>query len=316
MIVLGLTRAAHDPSAALVKDGEVLAAAEEERFVRRKHATGRMPLEAARFCLKVAGVDPGEVDAVAYPWSLDTYRRNRWSYVRNHLSLPRSALRALLRTRPRWAREMARLTTTLAELGVSSARLVFVPHHVAHAASAFYPSGMAEAAILSVDATDEGAAEISVRSRGTPRIANRLLRRVRDFADVRADGVVDAATARDALLVFEVDERGLDRVDRAILEGDPHAVLEGMIIAAAAIGANQGYVYVRSEYPLAVSTITGAIRQAEEHGLLGDGVLGSEFNFKIKIKEGAGAFVCGEETALIASIEGERGMPRPRPPTA
>jgi carbamoyltransferase len=155
VIVLGLTRAAHDPSAALVKDGEVLAAAEEERFVRRKHATGRMPVEAARFCLQAAGVDPSDVDAVAYPWSLDTYRRNRWPYVRNHLSLPRSALRALLRTRPRWAREMARLTSALAELGVGPARIVFVPHHVAHAASAYYPSGMGEAAILSVDAMGE-----------------------------------------------------------------------------------------------------------------------------------------------------------------
>ncbi len=103
-------------------------------------------------------------------------------------------------------------------------------------------------------------------------------------------------------------------MDRGILEGDPHAVLEGMLIAAFAIGANQGYVYVRSEYPLAVSTITQAVRQAEEHGLLGDDVLGTGFSFRVTVRRGAGAFVCGEETSLIASIEGHSGEPRPRPP--
>jgi NADH:ubiquinone oxidoreductase subunit F (NADH-binding)/(2Fe-2S) ferredoxin/Pyruvate/2-oxoacid:ferredoxin oxidoreductase delta subunit len=103
-------------------------------------------------------------------------------------------------------------------------------------------------------------------------------------------------------------------MDRSILEGDPHAVLEGMLIAGWAIGAGEGYIYVRTEYPLAVKRLRTAIAQAEEYGLLGENILDSGFNFRIKIKEGAGAFVCGEETALLASIEGRRGVPRHRPP--
>jgi len=102
-------------------------------------------------------------------------------------------------------------------------------------------------------------------------------------------------------------------MDRSVLEGDPHAVLEGMLIAAYAVGASQGYVYVRSEYPLAVSTIARAIEQAEQHGLLGEDVFGTGFSFRVKVRRGAGAFVCGEETALIASIEGHSGEPRSRP---
>jgi len=103
-------------------------------------------------------------------------------------------------------------------------------------------------------------------------------------------------------------------MDRAVLEGDPHSVIEGMLVGAYAIGASQGYVYCRAEYPIAVRHVKMAIEQAEACGLLGDNILGSDFSFHIKLKEGAGAFVCGEETALMASIEGERGMPRPRPP--
>ncbi|MGB9697222.1 MAG: NADH-ubiquinone oxidoreductase-F iron-sulfur binding region domain-containing protein [Ignavibacteria bacterium] len=104
-------------------------------------------------------------------------------------------------------------------------------------------------------------------------------------------------------------------MDRSVLEGDPHSVLEGMIIGAYAIGASYGYIYCRAEYPLAVKRLNIAIRQARERGYLGTDILGIEgFNFDIEVKEGAGAFVCGEETALIASIEGERGMPRKRPP--
>lgn len=103
-------------------------------------------------------------------------------------------------------------------------------------------------------------------------------------------------------------------MNRSLLEGDPHALLEGMIIASYAIGANEAYIYCRAEYPLALERLRLAISQAEELGLLGDDILGSGFNLKIKLKEGAGAFVCGEETALIASIEGQRGMPRSRPP--
>ncbi len=103
-------------------------------------------------------------------------------------------------------------------------------------------------------------------------------------------------------------------MDRSVLEADPHAVLEGMIIAARAINAHQGYIYCRTEYPLAIHRLTIAIRQAREYGLLGKNILGSGFDFDIEIYEGAGAFVCGEETALMRSIEGRRGMPRPRPP--
>ncbi|MFC1539373.1 NADH-quinone oxidoreductase subunit NuoF [Candidatus Latescibacterota bacterium] len=103
-------------------------------------------------------------------------------------------------------------------------------------------------------------------------------------------------------------------MNRSLLEGDPHALLEGMLIAGYAIGAQQGYIYCRAEYPLALERLETALKQMEEYGLLGDDILDSGFNFQIKIKEGAGAFVCGEETALIASIEGKRGMPTPRPP--
>lgn len=103
-------------------------------------------------------------------------------------------------------------------------------------------------------------------------------------------------------------------MDRSVLEGDPNAVLEGLIIAGRAIGSDEAYIYVRAEYPLAIKRLRTAMAQAEEYGLLGENILNSGANFKINIKEGAGAFVCGEETALLASIEGERGMPRPRPP--
>ncbi|XOB65987.1 NADH-quinone oxidoreductase subunit NuoF [Deferribacteres bacterium DY0037] len=103
-------------------------------------------------------------------------------------------------------------------------------------------------------------------------------------------------------------------MDRSIIEGNPHAVIEGMLIAGYAIGCDEGYIYCRAEYPLAIERVIKAIKDAEAAGYLGKGVFGSDYNFKLKLKEGAGAFVCGEETALIASIEGERGMPRPRPP--
>jgi NADH:ubiquinone oxidoreductase subunit F (NADH-binding)/NAD-dependent dihydropyrimidine dehydrogenase PreA subunit/(2Fe-2S) ferredoxin len=103
-------------------------------------------------------------------------------------------------------------------------------------------------------------------------------------------------------------------MDRALLESDPHAVLEGMLIGAYGIGASEGYIYIRAEYPLAIQRLRTAIRQMGEYGLIGDDIMGSGFRFHIKIKEGAGAFVCGEETALMVSIEGSRGMPRSRPP--
>ncbi|MFA5144488.1 MAG: NADH-ubiquinone oxidoreductase-F iron-sulfur binding region domain-containing protein [Candidatus Omnitrophota bacterium] len=103
-------------------------------------------------------------------------------------------------------------------------------------------------------------------------------------------------------------------MDRSVLEGDPHSVIEGLIIAAFAIGASKGYFYIRAEYPLAVERINKAIKQAYDYGLLGKNILGSSFNLDLDIRLGAGAFVCGEETALISSIEGRRGTPHPRPP--
>ncbi len=103
-------------------------------------------------------------------------------------------------------------------------------------------------------------------------------------------------------------------MDRSIIEGDPHALIEAMAIAAYAVGATQGYVYVRAEYPIAVSRLKIAIEQAKKYGLLGDNILGTGFSFDLGVRLGAGAFVCGEETALITSIEGKRGEPRPRPP--
>jgi len=103
-------------------------------------------------------------------------------------------------------------------------------------------------------------------------------------------------------------------MNRSLLEGDPHAVLEGMLIGAYAIGAMEGYIYIRAEYPLAIERLNTALKQMEDYGLVGNNILDSNFSFHIKLKQGAGAFVCGEETALMASIEGKRGMPHPRPP--
>ena len=103
-------------------------------------------------------------------------------------------------------------------------------------------------------------------------------------------------------------------MDRSVLEGDPHVILEAMAIAAYAVGANYGFIYIRAEYPIAVKRLQIAIQQAKEYGLLGSNIFGTDFSFDVEIRLGAGAFVCGEETALIASIEGHRGEPRPRPP--
>jgi len=123
------------------------------------------------------------------------------------------------------------------------------------------------------------------------------------------------ATGEEKYLICNADEGDPGAfMNRALLEGDPHSLLEGMLIAGKAIGATAGYIYCRAEYPLALERLRVAIQQAEEYGLLGRNILDSGFDFHIKIKEGAGAFVCGEETALIASIEGKRGTPRPRPP--
>ncbi|NUQ50683.1 MAG: NADH-quinone oxidoreductase subunit F, partial [Phycisphaerae bacterium] len=103
-------------------------------------------------------------------------------------------------------------------------------------------------------------------------------------------------------------------MDRSVLEGDPHAILEGLLIGAYAIGASSGYLYIRAEYPLAVERIEKAIQRARRLGLVGKNILGTDFSCDLEVRLGAGAFVCGEETALIASVEGRRGTPRPRPP--
>ena len=103
-------------------------------------------------------------------------------------------------------------------------------------------------------------------------------------------------------------------MDRSILEGDPHCVLEAMMIAGYAIGANKGYIYVRAEYPIAVHRFQTAIDQAREYGILGKNIFGTDFEFDLEVRLGAGAFVCGEETALLESIEGKSGRPRLKPP--
>jgi NADH:ubiquinone oxidoreductase subunit F (NADH-binding)/formate hydrogenlyase subunit 6/NADH:ubiquinone oxidoreductase subunit I/(2Fe-2S) ferredoxin len=127
--------------------------------------------------------------------------------------------------------------------------------------------------------------------------------------------IARAAAGDEKYLVCNADEGDPGAfMDRALLEGDPHAVLEGMVIASRAIGAEKGFIYVRAEYPIAVAHAGVAVVQARERGLLGGRILGSDHSFDVEIRMGAGAFVCGEETALIASLEGERGMPRPRPP--
>lgn len=124
-----------------------------------------------------------------------------------------------------------------------------------------------------------------------------------------------ASPGKEKYLICNADEGDPGAfMNRALLESDPHAVLEGMLIGAYAISTNHGYIYCRAEYPLAIERLQTAIKQMREYNLLGDNILGSGFSFELTIKEGAGAFVCGEETALMASIEGRRGMPRPRPP--
>lgn len=127
--------------------------------------------------------------------------------------------------------------------------------------------------------------------------------------------VAKAANGKGKFVICNADEGDPGAfMDRSVLESDPHRILEGMAIAGYAVGASQGYMYVRAEYPLAIKRLKTAIRQAEQKGLLGSNIFETKFSFHIEIRLGAGAFVCGEETALIASIEGKRGQPRPRPP--
>ncbi|MDL1891431.1 NADH-quinone oxidoreductase subunit L [Sphingobacteriales bacterium CHB3] len=128
-------------------------------------------------------------------------------------------------------------------------------------------------------------------------------------------GIVRKAASDQKYVICNADEGDPGAfMDRSVLEGDPHRILEGMAIAAYAVGANQGYIYIRAEYPLAIERLRLAIKQAERLGLLGNRIFESQFNFRIDLRIGAGAFVCGEETALIRSIEGRRGRPKPRPP--
>ena len=127
--------------------------------------------------------------------------------------------------------------------------------------------------------------------------------------------MVKAADAPDRVVICNADEGDPGAyMDRNILESNPHQLLEGIAICALAVGAERAVIYIRSEYPLAVQTVKNAIKQAENHNLLGDNILGTGLNINVSVFEGSGAFVCGEETALIQSIEGKRGMPRFRPP--
>ena len=128
-------------------------------------------------------------------------------------------------------------------------------------------------------------------------------------------GTVAKASGSPKVVVCNGDEGDPGAfMDRSVMESDPHRILEGMAIAAYAVGASEGFIYVRAEYPLAVARLKNAMRCAERHGLLGNNICGTQFSFRISFRLGAGAYVCGEETALIASIEGKRGTPRPRPP--
>ena len=128
-------------------------------------------------------------------------------------------------------------------------------------------------------------------------------------------GIVRKAKGDQKYVICNADEGDPGAfMDRSVLEGDPHRILEGMALAGYAVGASQGYIYIRAEYPLAIERLRLAIKQAERLGLLGNRIFESQFNFRIDLRIGAGAFVCGEETALIRSIEGRRGRPRPRPP--
>ncbi|MCJ7781987.1 MAG: NADH-quinone oxidoreductase subunit NuoF [Acidimicrobiia bacterium] len=135
------------------------------------------------------------------------------------------------------------------------------------------------------------------------------------FPTGRKWGFVRASSGESKYVVCNADEGDPGAfMDRAILEGDPHSLIEGMVIAAYAVGAKTGYIYARAEYPLAIKRLRIALDQARDRGFLGEGIAGTPFSFDAEVRIGAGAFVCGEETALIASIEGQRGVPRPRPP--
>ncbi len=170
MLILGIgSLLNHDPSAAIIVDGKIVAAAEEERFIREKHAEGKLPLEAARFCLKQAGVEAKDVDVVAVPWSEDAYRRHMWRYARRTArSKPSHAWKAIFKASERNRQKREWLFSMLDELGIdrSKTRIEWVEHHLAHASSAFHLSGFEEAAILSIDGKGEFTATMVARGRG------------------------------------------------------------------------------------------------------------------------------------------------------
>ena len=169
MIILGLGCAfEHDPAAALIVDGRVIAAAEEERFTRDKHAVDQLPIHAGRFVLEQAGVTPGELDAVAFPWCADAYRAGRWAHARRSLrSKPSHAYKAFAKTASRRRRTLGKALRTMRALDVPDAtELVCVEHHMAHASSAYHVSGFENAAILSIDGKGEFTATLVAEGRG------------------------------------------------------------------------------------------------------------------------------------------------------
>ncbi|MEE8143401.1 MAG: carbamoyltransferase C-terminal domain-containing protein [Planctomycetota bacterium] len=170
MIVLGVGCSfEHDPSAALLVDGEVVAAVDEERFTREKHAIQQLPVQSIRYCMKSAGVSPGDIDAVAFPWSYVAYRRLRWRYFRRNLRTRTDhALKAIVKGRNRRARKTRKLLQALEGAGIrpQEVRLGFIEHHLAHAASSYHFSGFEEAAILTLDAKGEFTATMLAEGRG------------------------------------------------------------------------------------------------------------------------------------------------------
>lgn len=175
-----------------------------------------------------------------------------------------------------------------------------INHHIARGGY----SGLAKALGMSPEAVIGEVGKSGLRGRGGA-----------GFPTARKWEFCRGAAGKEKYIICNADEGDPGAfMDRSLLESDPHSVLEGMLIGAYAIGATKGYIYCRAEYPLAIARLNIALRQMREYGFLGDNILDSQFSFDIKIKEGAGAFVCGEETALMMSIEGQRGMPRSRPP--
>ena len=178
------------------------------------------------------------------------------------------------------------------------------PENINHYIARGGYSGLAKALGVSPEAVIDEVLKSGLRGRGGA-----------GFPTGRKWEFCRGAAGKEKYIICNADEGDPGAfMDRDLVEGDPHSMLEGMLIGAYAIGAAEGYIYCRAEYPLAIARLNIALQQMREYGLLGDNILGSDLSFDIRIKEGAGAFVCGEETALMMSIEGKRGMPRSRPP--